>query len=106
MFVEIVRESDAKSNELLEITFSMDINFSIWGNVNDFTREGECSKNWQAKVLDFHVPLYKLLPLSAQLSICLERNFFIVSLLALKYDEAKVGDSVDKSNPLSPHWII
>ena len=57
----------------------------------------------QARVLDFHVPLYRLRPSLDQLSMCLDRSLAIVTGLASKYAAARVGDSLQREAPHSVH---
>ncbi len=57
----------------------------------------------QARVLDFHVPLYRLRPRLDQLSMCLDRSLAIVPGLASKYAAASVGDSLHNEAPHSVH---
>ena len=68
-------QSVATSYDLRETYSKNATNRSRSSISSDFTSLGLESKNLQARVPDFHVPLYSLRPIMAQASTCRARSF-------------------------------
>ena len=88
-----IKHSVATSIDFLDINSTKSPNSLNSLSVKSSNIEPELSKNFEARALDFHVPLYKRLPNSAQSDIFLELRFCNLDpVLDLKNDTAKPGD--------------
>ena len=67
------------------------------------SNSGLVSKNFDERVLDFQVPLYRPLPMPAQLSMCRDLSLLMAPGLAEKYAAAIEGDSSHNALPLPDH---